>query len=390
MKPGSREPQIFLDVTDLITWKGPRTGIQRVTYEFALGLLATSPACLIAYAGAPLGYIELDETALTAGNGKPAFPTRHSIGRRLRRTRRTRTPNFAEGDAIILTGGGWIHTQVLEELKRLKDQPGVRVHRFIHDVMPLTEPQFFHPDEIAQFSGYTTSALAISESILTSSEWNVQQITKLFAADILPVRPIHTVKFGDDALLREDPVPPALDLPDRAFTLIVGSLDVRKNLRVVHQAYQLALARGAELPHLVLAGPRGRMWQEAEHLIGRDIRLGTRTTVATEVTDAELAWLYRNCSYTIYPSLCEGWGLPIRESLAFGKPCICSNTSAMPEVGGAAAHYFDPHNPVELLEHLLSFAKTETVAAEHARIEKDFTLRRWTTAAAELRAVTIG
>jgi glycosyltransferase involved in cell wall biosynthesis len=61
-------------------------------------------------------------------------------------------------------------------------------------------------------------------------------------------------------------------------------------------------------------------------------------------TDAELIALYRGCQFTVFPSLFEGWGLPVSESLALGRPCIASNRTSLPEAGGELARYFDPEN----------------------------------------------
>ena len=59
-------------------------------------------------------------------------------------------------------------------------------------------------------------------------------------------------------------------------------------------------------------------------------------------SDEELAWMYKNCAFSIYPSFYEGWGLPIAESAFYGAPCLASSTSSMPEVAGSAVDYFNP------------------------------------------------
>jgi glycosyltransferase involved in cell wall biosynthesis len=59
-------------------------------------------------------------------------------------------------------------------------------------------------------------------------------------------------------------------------------------------------------------------------------------------TDEELETLYDGCLFTLYPSFCEGWGLPVTESHSFGRPCIASKATSLPEAGGALARYIDP------------------------------------------------
>ena len=69
--------------------------------------------------------------------------------------------------------------------------------------------------------------------------------------------------------------------------------------------------------------------------------------------------MYENCAFTVYPSLYEGWGLPIAESFAFGKPCIASNKSSMPEVGQHYAEYFSPYNADALATLILRYSDTK-------------------------------
>ena len=71
---------------------------------------------------------------------------------------------------------------------------------------------------------------------------------------------------------------------------------------------------------------------------------GAPGAAAQILTDADLKVLYEGCLFTLFPSFYEGWGLPVTESLAFGKPCIASNRSSIPEAGGKLARYIDPNN----------------------------------------------
>ncbi|MGD0025830.1 MAG: glycosyltransferase, partial [Xanthobacteraceae bacterium] len=67
------------------------------------------------------------------------------------------------------------------------------------------------------------------------------------------------------------------------------------------------------------------------------------------LSDAELRQAYRCCLFTVFPSLSEGWGLPIAESLMHGKFCVASNRTSIPEVGGSLIDYFDPSNDDDAL-----------------------------------------
>jgi len=107
-------------------------------------------------------------------------------------------------------------------------------------------------------------------------------------------------------------------------------------------------------------------------------------------TDEELAWLYGRARFTVFPSLAEGWGLPVGESLWFGKPCVASNAASMPEVGGPLCSYADPRAidsfaaPILRLVRDADFYQTSVAAIRSAR------LRTWEeTADALLSALSL-
>jgi glycosyltransferase involved in cell wall biosynthesis len=111
--------------------------------------------------------------------------------------------------------------------------------------------------------------------------------------------------------------------------------------------------------------------------------------VVPDPTDSELAALYRGCRFTLFPSLYEGWGLPVTESLAFGKPPIISNSTSLPEAGGSLARYFDPENTTEAYRVIREVVEDQEGLRDwQARVARDFRPVPWDAAAAAvLRAL---
>ena len=106
-------------------------------------------------------------------------------------------------------------------------------------------------------------------------------------------------------------------------------------------------------------------------------------------TDGELTTLYQGAQFTLFPSFYEGWGLPVTESLAFGKPAIISNTTSLPEAGGALARYFDPESTTEAYHVIREVVEDpEGLRNWQARVARDFRPVTWDEAArAVLRAL---
>jgi glycosyltransferase involved in cell wall biosynthesis len=140
------------------------------------------------------------------------------------------------------------------------------------------------------------------------------------------------------------------ELPAAGFVLAVGTLEPRKNLPRLVAAYTQLEESMQRLHPLVVVGELG--WDAGETM--EAIRsLGPRCTLLGRVPDGALAELYRRCGVFCYPSLYEGFGLPVLEAMAAGAPVVTSNVSSLPEVGGDAVEYADPLDPASIRDALL-------------------------------------
>lgn len=135
-------------------------------------------------------------------------------------------------------------------------------------------------------------------------------------------------------------------LRDR-YLLYVGNLAPHKNVALLAKALELCCARDASAPMLVIASnDAGGMAALEQHL--QRLRERGKVRWLRGVNDTELADLYGAAAATVMPSREEGFGLPVLESMACGTPVICARTASLPEVGGEAALYFDPHSAQDL------------------------------------------
>ncbi|MDR2600770.1 MAG: glycoside hydrolase family 99-like domain-containing protein [Oscillospiraceae bacterium] len=137
---------------------------------------------------------------------------------------------------------------------------------------------------------------------------------------------------------------------DKPFWLFVGTLEPRKNITALIRAYIKLHNEGETFP-LYIAGKEGWLTEEIHKEI-EAANIGKNLRLLGYVTESQLATLYKACYAVVYPSLYEGFGLPILEAMSLGAAVITSNTTSMPEVGGDTVLYVDPHNIDDIYEKM--------------------------------------
>jgi glycosyltransferase involved in cell wall biosynthesis len=169
--------------------------------------------------------------------------------------------------------------------------------------------------------------------------------------------------------------------------LFVSTSEIRKDHRLLVRVWRRLIARhGTEaVPALIFAGQIGWMVDDLLADLAASGHLGGKIEHRPGLSDEDLDEAYRSCLFTVFPSLCEGWGLPIAESLAHGKFCVASNRTSIPEVGGDLIDYFDPSDDDDALakiERLLF--EPGYLAAREARLLAEYRTRTWADCARSL------
>lgn len=175
----------------------------------------------------------------------------------------------------------------------------------------------------------------------------------------------------------------------RRYFLFVGTFEPRKNLSRLLQAYAIAGARDPNWPALVLCGARG--WGGVDpRSESQKLGIEEQVELIEGVSDETLAALYRDAICLVMPSIYEGFGLPIVESMTQGRPVITSNCSSMPEVAGEGGLLVDPHSVPAIAEGLRVMAKDERLreafAVNAVRHAKQFS---WVTTATATKDVLL-
>jgi glycosyltransferase involved in cell wall biosynthesis len=159
--------------------------------------------------------------------------------------------------------------------------------------------------------------------------------------------PVQPVPIGTDFGLSLGTGEPARGLPaPGSYVLFVSTMEARKNHAMLFKIWRRLMSElpSARVPILVFAGRVGWLVSDLIQQLENTDWLDGKIRLIRDPTDAELAALYEGCQFTVFPSLFEGWGLPVSESLGRGRPCLTSDRTALRESGGTLARYFDPEN----------------------------------------------
>ena len=231
--------------------------------------------------------------------------------------------------------------------QRLPRIPLRRSVATFHDLFVLSG-EYSTPEFRARFAAQAREAAARADAIITVSGFTKCQVSELLSVD--PGR-IYVVHHGVRAL----PLSPA---PREKVILSVGAVQTRKNIVRLVDAFETLEADW----RLVLAGSSG---YGAAEILARISQSSARERIVVTgyVTAEELARWYSRASIFAFPSLDEGFGMPVLEAMAAGIPVITSNRSALPEVAGNAALLVDPERTEELAGALLELSRNEDLRA---------------------------
>ena len=210
----------------------------------------------------------------------------------------------------------------------------------VHDIVHVLFPQTMNlptlvAERLLMRRSIRRADYVIVDSISTAS--GIQEHYQVEPTKIGVVYPggptfsehIHSPVFDDE------------NLPGKYF-LFVGTLEPRKNLKAILEAFALLDAEGEDA-HLVVVGNIGWKTKDVMSLL-KEHRYRSRIHFTGYVDAARLFFIYRNALCLLYPSLYEGFGFPILEAMTYGVPVLTSNVSSMPEVAGDAALLVDPNN----------------------------------------------
>jgi len=235
----------------------------------------------------------------------------------------------------------------------------------VHDVIPFVRPDICPPSFLEFFRQHIQPAVRRATHIVTVSDHSRSDLMRALSVEPSRITAIHepvSPLFSTGARADDNAVLARLDIRP-GFVLSVGAIDRRKNLDTLLEAFQPLRNRMAAAPSLVVVGgPSGDGYDLGAAIAAR--HLGDVVRTLGRVSDSDLAALYRAATALAFPSLYEGFGLPVVEAMASGTPVLASNASSLPEVAGDAAVLLPPTDADAWTRALIRIVEDEALRSD--------------------------
>ena len=398
VQASSTDGSILFDVTDLFVYLSHHlhvSGIQRVTaklfdewYREPHLVPRRHTYCLIDGETGAIRAVSDRSLRRTLDLIRSATCTREQLDKAILACRVGPEIQPSAGDVFFILGAFWVSPLYTTALMKMRAN-GVRIGVYIYDLIPISHRHFVDTTLADYFPESAVKVLELCDFIATISRHVAKEVETFVAHNLRRSVPVTPVVLAQDHIPAEQSKAPSFEVQEASsfsYALCVGTIEIRKNhLYLLNLWRRLIAERGEDhVPNLVIVGRWGWRIDEFRRVLEDSEYLNGKVIVLQSVADNDLAFLYRNAFFSIFPSLVEGWGLPIGESLAYGVPCIASNSSSMPEVGREYVRYIDPLNPSDGYREVAALLDNPDRMKRWKSQLTSFKARQWREVAAEL------
>jgi glycosyltransferase involved in cell wall biosynthesis len=246
-------------------------------------------------------------------------------------------------------------------------EPGIPVISVVHDMQHRDCPQFFSPHEIDLRDAYTRDVCQKADAIICVSEHARQSVLRHLKTPPEKTYAVRNCVHNRLKKLNDEEVRPHLadlGIEQRPYMFYPGNFWPHKNHRMLLTTYGMFLSRNPETHiDLVFTGALDDIQEELKCEVRR-MGLAKRVHFLGFLAENQFRSVWQGCEFLIFPSLYEGFGIPVLEAMSFGKAVLCSNTTSLPEVGGDVALYFDPRKPKDIVESIERISRDPTLRSE--------------------------
>ncbi|QHM92237.1 glycosyltransferase family 4 protein [Acetobacter pasteurianus] len=297
-----------------------------------------------------------------------------------------------KGDILLSLGASWSHAMYQKLLRQCRQQYGMRIGVLVHDLVPLLWPEWCQPGLPAVFRRWYQQVVPECDVIFANSESTQKDVLTYAQQSGKPLSvPVIVVPMGC-GFSKADPESASASVQEHIkqlgpYVLCAGTLEVRKNHALLVRVWRRLLQErpANAVPKLVIAGGQGWLVDDLLQQLENSAWLNGHVVWIDRPSDSCMAQLYKQAQFTIFPSFYEGWGLPVTESLYWGKPSLTASASSLPEAGMGLTEMFDPDNASQALELVRNVLdQPQGLAAMEQQIKAHFQPTSWSQAAQTL------
>lgn len=245
-------------------------------------------------------------------------------------------------------------------------EPGIPAVSAIHDLQHKEYPQFFTPQEIDIRDSFFADVCRKADAVICVSEYTRQSLLRHLQVSPEKTFTVHNCIHSRLSKRETGEITAHLanlGIDGRPYMFYPANFWPHKNHRLLITAYGMYLSRNPDRRlDLVFTGALDGAQRDLKDQANR-MGLKERIHFLGYLAEDQLTSVWQRCSFLVFPSLYEGFGIPVLEAMQFGKPVLCSNVSSLPEVAGDAALYFDPRKPHEIVQCMERIVEHQYLAA---------------------------
>ena len=350
--------KIYIDVS-VLTLATFVTGIQRVTTEIATRLVAGEGdnIILLHYNAKEVQYHRVDNDLFCKyylhGEGvKNKMITKQIVP----------LQEIGTGTVFFDLDAAWMSRVKRSYLLPILKEQGARIVAHIYDIISITHPQYCLERGVYNFMDFIGAHMQYADAIIVNAKATVDELQRLADRVGVALPPCHVVPLGADFRARKEVADSEVDsslvqaVKDKPYILMVGTIEPRKNHKLLLEAYDKGLKEMGY--NIILAGYMGWNMESFAEQMTNHPDYGTGIYHFQGLDDDAITYLYQHAKFLAFCSYTEGFGLPIIEAIQRGTPVLAADVPVLREVGGEYCVWFEQDNAEELCERVMQDINT--------------------------------
>lgn len=248
----------------------------------------------------------------------------------------------------------------------------VRAVYFLHDLIPITHPQFCRPGEKEKHERRIRNMLAAADGIIGNSAYTLHSLEEFSAQTGMKMPLAIPAWLGTTKLKEPADHSPPIQTP---YFLMIGTIEGRKNHIILLKLWQELSREHQEnsktlIPKLVIIGQRGWECDDVVHILDHDPFISQSIIELSHCSDQDLSRYIRHARALLFPSFAEGYGMPLMEAFDQSTPVIASDLETFRETAGDVPDYLAPHDLQAWKKLILEYAENKPDGARAKQLER--------------------